>query len=80
LILPTRTPGQAQTIGLGGAGYDRRARHLGKYRDSMRHFRRFDEQGPERSARHYRFRKGNEWGSHSHWPTDEVLVSAPTIA
>ncbi|HKW70278.1 MAG TPA: hypothetical protein VJP81_06795 [Candidatus Dormibacteraeota bacterium] len=26
------------------------------------------------------FRKGNEWGSSSHWPKDEVLESAPTIA
>jgi len=26
------------------------------------------------------FRKGKEWGSHSHWPKDEVLTSAPTIA
>ena len=26
------------------------------------------------------FRKGNEWGSTSHWPKDEVIVSAPTIA
>ena len=25
------------------------------------------------------FRKGAEWGSHSHWPRDEVLTSAPTI-
>jgi len=25
------------------------------------------------------FRKGNQWGSHSHWPKDEVLTSAPTI-
>ena len=25
------------------------------------------------------FRKGNEWGSRSHWPKDEVLISAPTI-
>lgn len=26
------------------------------------------------------FRRGTEWGSTSHWPKDEVLVSAPTIA
>lgn len=26
------------------------------------------------------FRRGIEWGSESHWPKDEVLVSAPTIA
>jgi len=26
------------------------------------------------------FRRGKEWGSPSHWPKDEVLVSAPTIA
>ena len=26
------------------------------------------------------FRKGNEWGSHNHWPKDEVLETAPTIA
>ena len=26
------------------------------------------------------FRKGNDWGSSSHWPKDEVLESAPTIA
>ena len=26
------------------------------------------------------FRRGNDWGSASHWPKDEVLVSAPTIA
>jgi len=26
------------------------------------------------------FRRGKEWGSPSHWPKDEVLASAPTIA
>jgi hypothetical protein len=26
------------------------------------------------------FRRGIDWGSTSHWPKDEVLVSAPTIA
>jgi len=26
------------------------------------------------------FRRGIDWGSHSHWPKDEVLISAPTIA
>ncbi len=26
------------------------------------------------------FRRGREWGSASHWPKDEVVVSAPTIA
>ena len=26
------------------------------------------------------FRRGNDWGSQSHWPKDEVLESAPTIA
>ena len=26
------------------------------------------------------FRRGTEWGSASHWPKDEVLQSAPTIA
>ena len=26
------------------------------------------------------FRRGNEWGSHSHWPKDEILVTAQTIA
>jgi hypothetical protein len=26
------------------------------------------------------FRRGNDWGSNSHWPKDEVLESAPTIA
>ncbi|HVH63281.1 MAG TPA: hypothetical protein VNA65_06745 [Candidatus Dormibacteraeota bacterium] len=26
------------------------------------------------------FRRGNDWGSPAHWPTDEVLVSAPTIS
>lgn len=26
------------------------------------------------------FRKANEWGSHHHWPKDELVESAPTIA
>lgn len=26
------------------------------------------------------FRQGNDWGSSSHWPRDEVLETAPTIA
>lgn len=26
------------------------------------------------------FRRGKDWGSPSHWPKDEVLVTAPTIA
>ncbi len=26
------------------------------------------------------FRRGMDWGSHSHWPKDEVLASAATIA
>ena len=26
------------------------------------------------------FRKGKDWTSTSHWPKDEVLISAPTIA
>ena len=26
------------------------------------------------------FRRGTEWGSASHWPKDEVVVTAPTIA
>ncbi len=26
------------------------------------------------------FRRGKEWGSHSHWPKDEVLTSAAPIA
>jgi len=26
------------------------------------------------------FRRGSEWGSHSHWPKDEVLTSAAQIA
>jgi hypothetical protein len=26
------------------------------------------------------FRQGNDWGSPSHWPKDEVLETAPTIA
>jgi len=26
------------------------------------------------------FRRGRDWGSHSHWPKDEVLTSAATIA
>ena len=26
------------------------------------------------------FRRGRDWGSSSHWPKDEVLETAPTIA
>lgn len=26
------------------------------------------------------FRRGNDWGSPSHWPKDEIEESAPTIA
>jgi hypothetical protein len=26
------------------------------------------------------FRRGRDWGSASHWPKDEVLISAPNIA
>jgi hypothetical protein len=26
------------------------------------------------------FRRGRDWGAHDHWPKDEILETAPTIA